>query len=214
MNIFLSHSMADKELINNIKLILEPHGLKFFIAEHTIDTQRTITEKIESLIRKSNFALVLLTENGFNSHFVQQEIGYLKSLGKPFLQVVQEGIEKKIKGFNFGRDYIQLDSKNPSIAIDKIKEVLLVAYKKLKRQKTLAQKKRTLEFETISAISNTPKSIARTKGSERRFWSFSRVVNSWNIRGKINGFLVAIKNSSIPIVFLIINQSLKFPPNV
>jgi nucleoside 2-deoxyribosyltransferase len=88
MKIFISHAIKDAELIENIKVYLEPHNIDLLIAEHYIDTQNTITHKIENMIKVCDVALFLLTENGFNSHFVHQEIGYIQSLKKPMLQLV------------------------------------------------------------------------------------------------------------------------------
>ena len=48
MKIFISHAIKDAELIENIKVYLEPHNIDLLIAEHYIDTQNTITHKIEN----------------------------------------------------------------------------------------------------------------------------------------------------------------------
>jgi hypothetical protein len=85
----------------------------------------TITEKIERMILNCDVCLVLLTNEGYNSHFVQQEIGYIKSLKKPFLQVIQKGLENKIRGFNYGKDYVQLDEADPNYAIAKVERILM-----------------------------------------------------------------------------------------
>jgi hypothetical protein len=142
MKIFISHALADQELIKGVKQSLEPHGLTLFIAEHYEDAERTITEKIENMIRRSDFALILLTKNGYKSVFVQQEIGYIKSQNIPYLQVVQTGLEKKIKGFNYGKGYVLLDPTQPNFALDKVKRSLLSYWQKKDeehRQKIIAR---------------------------------------------------------------------------
>ncbi len=158
MKIFISHAIIDQALIKSIKQTLEPHSLTLFIAEHYVDLKQSITEKIEKMIRQSDVALILLTENGFNSKFVQQEIGYIKSLRKPYLQLVQTGIENKITGFNYGRDYISLDLNQPNIALEKVKNALLNYWKKqqkrrrqkiLAKQKELEKQKRLRELEEL-----------------------------------------------------------------
>ncbi len=125
MKIFISHSSLDQELIRKIKNTLEPYGITPLIAEHNIDLENSITEKIENMIKQCDVALILLTENGFNSQFVQQEIGYIKSLNKSYLQLVQLGYENKIKGFNYGKDYVPFDTTNQEYALEKIKKTLL-----------------------------------------------------------------------------------------
>ncbi|HHT9146121.1 MAG: toll/interleukin-1 receptor domain-containing protein [Candidatus Brocadiaceae bacterium] len=142
MKIFISHSLADHEIISGVKDTLEPHGVTLFIAEHYQDLERTITEKIENMIRQCDVALILLTRNGYNSHFVQQEIGYIKSQNKPYLQVIQLGYEKKIKGFNYGKGYVPFDPTQPHIALEKVKRSLLTYWQKKnekQRQRTLAR---------------------------------------------------------------------------
>jgi len=131
MKIFVSHAMKDAKLINDLKLVLEPHGLKLLIAEHHSDIDySTITEKIEKMIASSDVALFLLTNDGFNSIFVQQEIGYIKSLKMPSLQLIEKGLEKRITGFNFGKGYIEYSPSEPQVAIDKIKRSLLSHWNK------------------------------------------------------------------------------------
>jgi hypothetical protein len=126
MKIFVSHAIKDNKLINDLKLSLEPHGLKLLIAEHHSDVNfATITDKIEKIIASSDVALFLLTDNGFNSNFVQQEIGYVKSLKIPYLQVIEKGIENKITGFNYGKGYIEYSPNEPQVTIDKIKRSLI-----------------------------------------------------------------------------------------
>lgn len=73
----------------------------------------------------------MLTQNGFNSNFVQQEIGYAKSLKKPHLYIVEKGLQKKITGFAFGKDFIELDPINPNVAIKKAIRLLLSHWRKL-----------------------------------------------------------------------------------
>lgn len=126
MRIFVSHAIKDSKLINDLKSNLEPHGLELLIAEHHPDIKySTITEKIENMIKSSNVALFLLTKNGFNSNFVQQEIGYIRSSKIPHLQVVEKGIEKKITGFIYGKGYIEYSPDDPNKTIFQIKDTLL-----------------------------------------------------------------------------------------
>lgn len=143
MKIFVSHSLKDIALISEIKRNTEPHGLQLLIAEHEKDTNHTITEKIENMIKHCDFALILLTQNGIYSKFVDQEIGYIQSLKKPYLQVVQEGFEKDIVGFNFGRDYIPFNPASPNEAIMAITTILINHWNALQieEQKQMALKR-------------------------------------------------------------------------
>ncbi len=39
-------------------------------------------------------------------------------------------MEKKVAGFNFGKDYLQLDPADPTPALKRVKQILLNQYKK------------------------------------------------------------------------------------
>lgn len=125
MKIFVSHALRDSNLLTKIIEALQPYGITLLVAEHYEDMSHTISEKIEEMIRTCDVGLVLLTDNGFDSKFVQQEIGYLKSSKKPILQIVQMGIEKRLTGFLYGRGYIWLNPANPDLAIKKMARTLL-----------------------------------------------------------------------------------------
>jgi len=140
MKIFVSHALTDIDLINRLDSTLKPCGIKLLIAEHYVSMTDTITAKIEKMIDSSDAALILLTQNGFNSHFVQQEIGYIKKAKKPSLKVVEKGFEDKITGFIYGHDYIGYDPSAPEEAIKRITSRLLAFYKKIQQEKVLNQK--------------------------------------------------------------------------
>lgn len=131
MKIFISHWMKDYSLLQNIESILKSNGLTLLIAEHQFDTQNTISDKIRNMIDTCDIGLVLLTENGFNSGFVREEIGHLDAKGKPIILVIQQGFEKKYSGFRFGHDYILLDPINPTLTLGKIKDLMLSHWQKL-----------------------------------------------------------------------------------
>lgn len=83
------------------------------------------------MIDSCDMGLVLLTENGFNSGFVREEIGQLDAKQKPIILVIEEGFEKKYSGFRFGHDFVLLDPMNPSLAVEKINEIMLGHWEKL-----------------------------------------------------------------------------------
>lgn len=150
MKIFVSHALTDQDLIKGVKNTLEPHGIALLIAEHYQELQLSITQKIENMIRQCDVALILLTNNGYNSNFVQQEIGYIKSCRKPSLQVVQAGLEEKITGFIFGHDYILHNPAKPQITLDRIKGILLnywqqVEQRRIEQQRAFILQQRQLE---------------------------------------------------------------------
>lgn len=129
MKVFLSHAIHDKELVNKLKKKCREYGLELLIAEHSYAVDKSITQKIESMIKESKIALFLLTAKGNESKFVQQEIGYAKSLNKPSIYLVQIGSETT--GFAYGHDYIEFDPEQPDIAIKKAISLMVAHWNKL-----------------------------------------------------------------------------------
>jgi len=131
MNIFVSHAIKDNALLQQIDTVLNSYGLNLLIAEHYFDSQSTISDKIRNLINSCDIGLVLLTENGFNSGFVREEIGHLDAKGKPIILVIEKGFEQKYSGFRYGHDFVLLDPLNPTITVEKIKKIMLRHWDKL-----------------------------------------------------------------------------------
>jgi hypothetical protein len=131
MNVFLSHSIQDKQLILKMKGHCLSNGINLLVAEHSISLDKSITEKIKIMIQQSHVVVFLLTKNDFNSKFVQQEIGYVESLKKARLFIVEKGQQKEITGFHYGYDYIELDPLTPDIAIQKAIGRLLIHWRKV-----------------------------------------------------------------------------------
>lgn len=133
MKIFVSHALTDKDLISKLNNSLKPYGITLLVAEHYVSMTSTITEKIEGMIDTCDAALILLTQNGFNSNFVNQEIGYIKKAKKLSFNVIEKGLEDKITGFIYGHDYITYDPAIPNDSIVKITNRFVAYYKKLQK---------------------------------------------------------------------------------
>lgn len=147
--------MKDKGLLKNFIDNFKSKGLNLFIAEHQYDTLNTISKKIEKLIRDSDFAIILLTKNGFNSNFVQQEIGYINSCNISHIQFVEKGFENKISGFEYGKEFISFDPVNPYKEINKVKNIVIKQWNdKVKKQeeKEIKKQKTIKEIFTVALI--------------------------------------------------------------
>lgn len=125
MKIFVSHSLKDNELLRAIQENLGRHGFQLLIAEHLLAFNKTISEKIKELIQQCDVGLILLTENGLNSKFVSEEIGFLEAKGKPIIRVIQKGLNNQYSGFKFGTDFIELDPEDPTSAHEKLEREML-----------------------------------------------------------------------------------------
>lgn len=76
------------------------------------------------MIDNCDVALIILTQNGFDSNFVHQEIGYINKAKKPILQLVETGLHDKLTGFNFGRDLIIFNPNSPLPELVKVRNIL------------------------------------------------------------------------------------------
>jgi hypothetical protein len=138
MQVFISHSMKDAGLTGQVDRIARNLAITPIIAEHYLNVQGGITAKVESGIRASDVVLVLLTPQGFNSDFVQQEIAFAASLGKPKVLLVQKGLEEQLSGWAYGHDFISYDPSNPRPALNRVFSVLTAMKQKKEQEQALA----------------------------------------------------------------------------
>lgn len=144
--------MKDKHIITQLLSALKNGGVNLLIAEHSVDLTKTITEKIKALISNSQMAIFLLTENGFNSNFVHQEIGYIENSKIPRLYIVDKNIKDKLTGFTYGKDFVLFDEEKPDEAIKKVREVISKYMIRLFEARRKAEQKRIEEDEKKAAL--------------------------------------------------------------
>ena len=118
LKIFLSHSTKDHKLVMALEMHLKSKGILVYIAENDFQIGRSLSNKIVENIEKSDYFLVLYTNRGKKSGFVNQEIGYwIKAHGfTNFIPLVEKGIIPE--GFLSGREYFELDPKNQNIGLN------------------------------------------------------------------------------------------------
>jgi len=73
---------------------------------------QTLSEKIQNLILQSHCLLAILTRNGLNSTFVQQEIGFALGRKKPVIPFVETGIHQEELALLQGMEHIPIDWNN------------------------------------------------------------------------------------------------------
>jgi hypothetical protein len=74
--VFVSHSSRDTELIAHTRSVAAHARVSLYLAEHDNQAGRSIAQKVQENIDRSDAVLVLLTHAGYSSTYVQQEIGY------------------------------------------------------------------------------------------------------------------------------------------
>lgn len=119
--VFLSHSTKDKELVSKIEHILSDYGIQVYIAERDYQSGNRLSDKIILKIEYSDYFMLLYSENGKDSHYVNQEIGYrVKKKGyTQMIPLVQKGL--KPDALLEGIEYIEYEPSNLELSIDNVK---------------------------------------------------------------------------------------------
>lgn len=122
--VFFSHSEADAALTEQISNLLEMLGIHPFVYEYYSAGGINRFDRIKTMIQEAPLFLVLLTDNGLKSQWVNQEIGYAVALNKtpiPILEINPTTKERLTsRGFIELHDPILLDPSNESLFMGKL----------------------------------------------------------------------------------------------
>lgn len=147
MKVFISHSLTDTDLLQQVVNKIKEWGYEPVCCENTVLTD-TITQKIKDSIDSSDYGLVIYTESASKSAFVNQEIGYLKKTDKPIFIIREADVE--LLGFIYGYDSIMLN-KNGKTCISKLKQSL-DTYNVLLRQEIAKEKQTRAIVGTLAGV--------------------------------------------------------------
>lgn len=75
LKVFISHSTKDHKLVMALEMYLKLKGILVYIAENDCQVGRSLSCKIIENLEKSDYFLVLYTNRGKESIFVNQDIG-------------------------------------------------------------------------------------------------------------------------------------------
>ncbi|KKM69572.1 hypothetical protein LCGC14_1449460 [marine sediment metagenome] len=134
VKVFISHSTKDFKLVDVLGRYLEACAIKVYIAERDIQPGKPLSQKIEQNIEKSDYFLVVYTENGKSSEYVQQEIGLWKGRRHNINLVpfVEKGLDPG--AFLCGLEYIEFDPFNLNLGFVKVKNFIEMKRKKERNQ--------------------------------------------------------------------------------
>ena len=88
--VFLSHSTADRSLVEWIAAQAGAMGISCYVAENDPQPGALLSSKVRMAIDRSDALLALLTEAGNSSKYVHQEIGAAVQTDKPVLALVDQ----------------------------------------------------------------------------------------------------------------------------
>jgi hypothetical protein len=90
---FLSHATADKAWVTWLAEHARALGVEPYLAEHDHQAGRPLSDKVVEAIESSTAVIVLLTRNGYDSGYVQQEIGVARGARKLVIALVDIALD-------------------------------------------------------------------------------------------------------------------------
>jgi hypothetical protein len=117
-NVFLSYNESDLALVERIMGILERMGISAYSFKHYPEYGEYIPEIVKKNIIDSEYFVVLLTQAGIESQWVNQEIGMAFALKMLIIPIIQTSVESK--GFVELRQRIDIELNNPETAISNL----------------------------------------------------------------------------------------------
>ncbi|HZR19101.1 MAG TPA: toll/interleukin-1 receptor domain-containing protein [Verrucomicrobiae bacterium] len=135
MNVFISYSVSDTQLVRTVADHIKAKANVTYW-DQSKEPGKETWPTIFSWIDAAELVLVLITENTLSRAFsVGQEVGHARKANKPIIPLVAKGVKSSELGFLAGITYVQLDTRNPSAAIQALQQQL----DKLKQQALLRQ---------------------------------------------------------------------------
>ncbi|MCI2974847.1 MAG: toll/interleukin-1 receptor domain-containing protein [Ferrimicrobium sp.] len=107
--VFLSHSSADRRIVDWVAAQIEAMGIDAYRADHDVQAGTMLAEKIRDAIIRSDALLALLTPQGDSSRYVHQEIGAARQVGKPVLVLFDRRVDPTSLAMLDGIEYISFD---------------------------------------------------------------------------------------------------------
>ena len=134
-NVFISSSMDDMHLVQELRKMLEQYGIHAVIPVEEAITTTAFTEKIKQLIQSSDCVLVIIGKGGRRSRNVDFEVGIATAQNKLIIPLIEEGAEKP--NILLNKMYIVIDKNKPQLSYES-------AAKYLSKQKIEKENRDTL----------------------------------------------------------------------
>jgi len=110
--VFISHSSKDEAVIRWLEAQVKAAGHKAWVAEWDHRPGASLTDKIRAELTGSDAYILLLTEEGYNSVYVQQEVGAAMTSGKPVIALVDRALGAKPMGMLNDIEQVRFDRNN------------------------------------------------------------------------------------------------------
>jgi len=135
--VFISHSTHDQELVASLTNLFIKFGIEIFVAEWDLTPGSSLDKNVFEQIESADCMVVLLTQHGIRSNWVQQEIGYALKINKLLTPIVEKGTDYRELVALQGRVHIEYDPLQAEQAIVKAADyVKSLKLKKNERNKS------------------------------------------------------------------------------
>lgn len=122
LTLFVSHATKDTRAVELVRSRIQPLGVSLYLAEHDIKAGERLSAKVEDALSRSDAVLVLLTPNGYDSLYVQQEIGFAKARKKLVIPLLAPGLAGASLGMLNDIEYIVFDPASPADGLARVSE--------------------------------------------------------------------------------------------
>ncbi len=117
LKVFFSHNNEDAEWVLQIVAYVKSMGIQAYAYENDAQPGHDIAPKIKGAITRSDILIAFLTQNGYTSPYVQQEIAYAEAKGKLIIPLLEKGVPARALGMLPDREYISFDAADPQQAV-------------------------------------------------------------------------------------------------
>jgi hypothetical protein len=110
--VFLSHAIADLDLVVKVEQHMRPLDVKLYKYEDDPQGGGSLALKLDQRIRESDVVVVLLTKNSELRPSLHSEVGIARTLGKLIIPVIELGLDAHQFVFLQGLEWVVLDTAN------------------------------------------------------------------------------------------------------
>jgi hypothetical protein len=140
VELFVSHASKDADAIALVRSQIDALGVRVYLAEHDNQAGRRLSAKVQQAIARCDVMIVLLTPSGYDSRYVQQEIGLALGKGRLVIPLLDPSLVAADLGLLNDIEYIVFDNDHPSDGLARLSERVdsLVRQQKAKQELAVA----------------------------------------------------------------------------
>ncbi len=112
--VFLSHSSKDATIMEWVAAQVRAMGIEPYVASQESHPGALLAQKVSRAITETDAVIVLLTEAGAASAYVQQEVGVAIQASKPILALVDSAVAGTSLAMLDGLEYVPFSPLEPA----------------------------------------------------------------------------------------------------